>query len=82
MAMIAAAGKVGVSSDELCAQAVGGLMSEHYWGWVDARYAQGAADEIDNALNLLTRRPTVEPSPPELGVGPDPLFESAAGISG
>ena len=71
MAVIAAAGKMGISSDELCAQAVGGLMAEHYWGWADARYANGAADEIDDALSVLlgrqtagaTRREPVDPVP-------------------
>jgi len=55
MAVIAAAGKMGICSDELCAQAVGGLMSNHYWSWANAEHAQGAADEIDNALNNLVR---------------------------
>lgn len=82
MAVIAAAGKMGVSSDELCAQAVGGLMSERYWSWANAQYAQGAADEIDNALSILVGRQTAELTPPALGVGSDPSLESAVPISG
>ncbi|MCP2071510.1 UNVERIFIED_ORG: hypothetical protein J2Y77_000946 [Pseudomonas lini] len=82
MAVIAAAGKVGISSDELCAQAVGGLMSDPYWCWVDARCAQGAADEIDNALNSLVGRQTVPLTPPPLEIASDGVIESAAQISG
>lgn len=82
MAVIAAAAKMGVSSDELCAQAVGGLMSERYWSWANAQYAQGAADEIDNALSVLVGRQVVELTPPELGIGTDPLLESTTLISG
>lgn len=79
MAVIAAAGKIGISSDELCAQAVGGLMSDHYWCWADARYAQGAADEIDNALNALVGRQVAGLALSEPGI--DPVLESAAQIS-
>ncbi len=78
MAVIAAAGKMGINSDELCAQAVGGLMSDHYWCWADARYAQGAADEIDNALHTLVGRQAVGLALPESGT--DPVLESAARI--
>jgi hypothetical protein len=82
LAVIAAAGKMGISSDELCTQAVGGLMANHYWCWADARYAQGAADEIDHALTVLVGRRPVELTLPEPGVGTDPVLESAAPISG
>ncbi|WLG97612.1 hypothetical protein [Pseudomonas sp. FP198] len=78
LAVIAAAGKMGVSCDELCAQAVGGLVSERYWGWADAQHAQGAADEIDNALAVLVGRQTATPGNP-VQSGPDAAFESAAG---
>lgn len=71
MAVIAAAGKMGISSNELCAQAVGGLMSDRYWNWANADHAQGAADEIDNALNVLTQRqPLVLTSVAELETRP------------
>lgn len=71
MAVIAAAGKMGISSNELCAQAVGGLMSDRYWNWANADHAQGAADEIDNALNVLTQRqPLVLTSAAELETRP------------
>lgn len=66
MAVIAAAGKMGISSDELCAQAVGGLIADPYWGWTNVRYAQGAADEIDNALAALIGRQLGTARPPEL----------------
>ncbi|UZE21979.1 hypothetical protein LOY67_18205 [Pseudomonas sp. B21-056] len=69
MAVIAAAGKMGVGSDELCAQAVGGLMSGRYWNWANAQYAQGAADEIDNALNILVGRPMARVKLPEAEIG-------------
>ncbi|SCW43031.1 hypothetical protein SAMN03159443_00320 [Pseudomonas sp. NFACC15-1] len=78
MAVIAAAGKMGISSDELCAQAVGGLISDPYWSWADVRYAQGAADEIDNALNRLVGRPAQELTLPV--PGSDPALESAPQI--
>ncbi|MBD9461835.1 hypothetical protein [Pseudomonas sp. Pdm06] len=78
MAVIAAAGKMGISRDELCAQAVGGLISDPYWSWADVRYAQGAADEIDNALNLLVGRPAQELALPV--PGNDPALESAPQI--
>ncbi|WP_413794849.1 MULTISPECIES: hypothetical protein [unclassified Pseudomonas] len=78
MAVIAAAGKMGISSDELCAHAVGGLMSDPYWSWADARYAQGAADEIDNALNKLLGRPALALTLPV--PGSDPAIESAPQI--
>ncbi len=66
MAVIAAAGKLGIGSDKLCAEAIGGLMSERYWGWAHAQHAQGAADEIDNALNLLVGRRALDLRPPEM----------------
>lgn len=69
MAVIAAAGKMGICSDELCAQAVGGLMSDRYWSWADAQHAQGAADEIDNALNILVGRPMAQVNSPDTEVG-------------
>ncbi|QOD67352.1 MULTISPECIES: hypothetical protein [Pseudomonas] len=75
MAVIAAAGKRGINSDELCAHAVGGLISDPYWSWADTRYAQGAADEIDNALHKLVGRPAQELTPPV--PGNDPTLESA-----
>lgn len=56
LAVIAAAAQRGLSSDELCTQAVGGLMTDRYWHWANADYIEGAADEIDNALSLLCTR--------------------------
>ncbi|UZE08156.1 hypothetical protein [Pseudomonas corrugata] len=75
MAVIAAAGKMGICSDELCAQAVGGLMSDHYWSWANAQHAQGAADEIDNALNVLLRRPMAQMKSPDAEVGDGVTFQ-------
>jgi hypothetical protein len=69
MAVIAAAGTMGICSDELCAQAVGGLMSDRYWSWADAQHAQGAADESDNALNILVGRPMAQVKSPDAEVG-------------
>lgn len=74
LAVIAAAGKMGISCDELCAQAVGGLVSEQYWTWADARHAERAADEIDNALSFLVGKPAGTPTKR----GPEAAFETAA----
>lgn len=74
LAVIAAAGKMGISCDELCAQAVGGLVSEQYWTWADARHAERAADEIDNALWFLVGKPAGTPTKR----GPEAAFETAA----
>jgi len=82
MAVIAAAGKMGLSSDELCAQAVGGLVSERYWSWANAHYAQGAADEIDNALNLLMGRSTTRVTPSSIDILPDVLVATATPTGG
>ncbi|MBC3374448.1 hypothetical protein HU762_10915 [Pseudomonas sp. SWRI92] len=79
LAVIAAAGKMGISCDELCAQAVGGLVSERYWSWADAQHAQGAADEIDNAWTILVGRQTTIHGARALESGPDAELESAAG---
>ncbi|WP_434557791.1 hypothetical protein [Pseudomonas sp. Z4-20] len=79
LAVIAAAGKMGISCDELCAQAVGGLVSERYWSWADAQHAQGAADEIDNAWATLVGRQTATHGARELESGPDARLDSAAG---
>ncbi|MBT2296048.1 hypothetical protein [Pseudomonas fluorescens] len=78
MAVIAAAGKMGVSSDELCAQAVGGLMFEHHWGWANAQYAQGSADEIDNALSLLVGKPPVQNRSSAIEAGSNALLNRQA----
>ncbi|MEN2395910.1 hypothetical protein [Pseudomonas halotolerans] len=78
MAVIAAAGKMGVSSDELCAQAVGGLMFEHHWGWANVQYAQGAADEIDNALSLLVGKTPVDKRKSAIEAGSDALLHRQA----
>ncbi|WP_434610621.1 hypothetical protein J3P80_15935 [Pseudomonas sp. D2-30] len=72
LAVIAAAGKMGISCDELCAQAVGGLVSEQHWTWADAQHAERAADEIDNAMAILIDRQTGTP----IKSGPDAAFES------
>ncbi|MCP1455262.1 hypothetical protein J3D49_002816 [Pseudomonas kilonensis] len=50
-------------------------MFDPYWSWVDTRYAQGAADEIDNALHKLVGRPVEELTLPV--PGSDPTVESA-----
>ncbi|WLH14522.1 hypothetical protein PSH58_09520 [Pseudomonas hefeiensis] len=78
MAVIAAAGKMGVSSDELCAQAVGGLMFEHHWNWANAQYAQGAADEIDNALSLLVGKPPLQTGSSAIEAGSTTLLNPQA----
>lgn len=53
LAVIASAKKLGISSDVLCAEAVGGLMADRFWQWADAEHKDGAADEIETALTLL-----------------------------
>ena len=71
LAVIAAAGQRGLNVDELCARAVGGLMSERYWPWADEGSKYGAADEIDKALEvLLQRRRALEPEAPETAIHP------------
>lgn len=52
LAMITAAGQQGIGSDVLCAQAVGGLMTDRYWHWANAEHRHGAA-EIESAMTLL-----------------------------
>lgn len=66
LAMIAAATKMGVSGDALCAEAVGGLMSDRNWLWSVSEHKHGAADEIEEALTkyLLAG---VAKSPPTYG---------------
>lgn len=58
LAVIASATRMGVSCDALCAEAVGGLMAEGYWKWVDPQHKDGAADEIERALSLLSSPPS------------------------
>ncbi|MCJ8205810.1 hypothetical protein [Pseudomonas sp. RGM2987] len=82
MAVIAAAGKMGVSSDELCAQAVGGLMAERYWTWANAHYAQGAADEIDNALSRLVGRQAIGLTVPAMEIPSDAVIAAAIQTNG
>lgn len=53
LAVLAAVGQRGCSVNGVCAQAVGGLMSDRYWQWANPLYKHGAADEIDDALVLL-----------------------------
>lgn len=56
LAVLAALGQRGGSIEDACAMAVGGLMSDGYWQWVDPRYRDGAADEIDKAITRLCGR--------------------------
>ncbi|VVM42115.1 hypothetical protein PS645_00301 [Pseudomonas fluorescens] len=53
LAVIASATKMGVSCDALCAEAVGGLMTDRYWRWSLTEHKDGAADEIEGALTKL-----------------------------
>jgi len=82
MAVIAAAGKMGLSSEELCAQAVGGLMSDRYWIWTNAHYAQGAADEIDNALSKLVAGNAVQSISPLIDGASDLVITPTTPIIG
>jgi hypothetical protein len=63
LAVIAAATKMGVSCDALCAEAVGGLMADHYWQWSLTEHKHGAADEIEAALTKLLMKRVTESSP-------------------
>ena len=55
LAIIAAAGQRGVGPDQLCAYAVGGLMCGHFRHWANAEARDGAADEIEGALTILSK---------------------------
>lgn len=54
MALIVAAGQRGMGADDICAQAVGLLMSSRPGSWVSRENRDGAAHEIDNALAALS----------------------------
>lgn len=59
LAVLAAVGQRGLSVDEVCSQAVEGLMSDRYWQWANPYFKHGAADEIDEALvRLLGKLPS------------------------
>ncbi|WP_353187107.1 hypothetical protein [Pseudomonas sp.] len=71
LAVIAAATKMGVSCDALCAEAVGGLMADRNWQWSLSEYKHGAADEIEEALTKYLLE-GVAKSPPTYRVSPLP----------
>lgn len=63
LAVIAAATKMGVNCDALCAEAVGGLKADGYWQWSLTEHKNGAADEIEEALTKLLMRGVIRSSP-------------------
>lgn len=63
LAVIAAATKMGVSCDALCAEAVGGLMADRDWQWSLTEHKHGAADQIEEALAKLLMRGVTNSSP-------------------
>ena len=63
LAVIASASKMGISSDALCAEAVGGLMADRYWQWSLTEHKHGAADEIEEALTKLLMRTVAKSTP-------------------
>lgn len=56
-AVFAAAGQQGIDIGELRRQAIGGLIGNTSWQWVDAELVPGAIAEIESALWLLEREP-------------------------
>lgn len=66
LAVIASATKIGVRCDVLCAEAVGGLMADHYWQWSLTEHKHGAADEIEEALTKLLMKGATESSPAQM----------------
>lgn len=75
LAVIAAATKMGVSCDALCAEAVGGLMADRYWQWSLTEHKSGAADEIEEALTKLLMRGVTKSSPTYLRIS-DPVSQA------
>ena len=67
LAVIAAATKIGLSCDALCAEAVGGLMADRYWKWSLTEHKHGAADEIEEALTKLLMMGVTKSNPACLG---------------
>jgi hypothetical protein len=63
LAVIAAATKMGVSCDALCAEAVGGLMADRFWQWSLTEHKHGAADEIEDALTKLLMKRVTKSNP-------------------
>jgi hypothetical protein len=59
---------MGVSCDALCAEAVGGLMTDRHWHWSLPEHKHGAADEIEEALTklLLMGRNHFQPNLPDI----------------
>ena len=66
LAVIASATKMGVSCDALCAEAVGGLMTDRYWHWSLTEHKHGAADEIEGALTKMLMREVFHSRPGSL----------------
>lgn len=56
-AVFAAAEQQGIDIGELRRQAIGGLIGNTSWQWVDADLVPGAIAEIESALWLLERDP-------------------------
>lgn len=56
-AVFAAAEQQGIDIGELRRQAIGGLIGNTYWQWVNAERVPGAIAEIESALWLLEQEP-------------------------
>ncbi|POA85073.1 hypothetical protein C1882_13880 [Pseudomonas sp. FW305-E2] len=56
-AVFAAAEQQGIDIGELRRQAIGGLIGNTSWQWVDAELVPGAIAEIESALWLLEQEP-------------------------
>ncbi|HDS1723605.1 hypothetical protein NPS53_17125 [Pseudomonas putida] len=56
-AVFAAAEQQGIDIGELRRQAIGGLIGNTSWQWVNAERVPGAIAEIESALWLLEREP-------------------------
>lgn len=76
-AIIAAVGQRGLSVNDICAQAIGGLMTDRYRGWVNPDHKHGAADEIDKALVLLLSKKCSSDSNGENSAARDLLLDES-----
>lgn len=57
-------------------------MSDRYWVWANAHYAQGAADEIDHALSKLVGGQAAQIIPPLIDGTSDVLITPTQPIIG
>lgn len=53
LAVISQAAQQGLESERLCSHAIGGMMGNTSWRWVNAEHVPGAADELETALRAL-----------------------------